>query len=75
MAAFLMAFYMPDKALMPPSGNVSELIFINLFVVISPVRGGTMRAVIAILAAIGVPAWQATPGWAVDIHFLIFITG
>ncbi len=32
--------------------------FIYLFIVISPVRGGTTRAVIAIFAAIGIPARQ-----------------
>jgi hypothetical protein len=53
---------------------LSDKHFVDVFIVVSPVRRGAARAVVAVFAAIGIPARQATPGWAVDINTLVFIT-
>ncbi|MNI66186.1 hypothetical protein D3C73_1217340 [compost metagenome] len=49
--------------------------FVDVFVIVGPVRSSAARTVIAVFAAVGVPARQATPGWAVNVNTLVFITG
>ncbi|VTN08128.1 Uncharacterised protein [Raoultella terrigena] len=49
--------------------------FVELFIVIGPVRRGAVGAIVVVLAAVGVPARQAAPGWAIDVDTLILVTG